>query len=129
MAMGYDERAALNVVARVGRDSMPQVRVLVLEQLIDAEPTATSDLSNATNLPVSTVRLVAEDLTAIGLVGRQGAGSALRWCLTSDGVTTTKALAIGKDTSKHEKSGGAPTIPPPSPPLSRHFMFLRAGSP
>jgi hypothetical protein len=33
MAIGYDEPAALDVVARIGRDSMPQVRVLVLEQL------------------------------------------------------------------------------------------------
>ena len=78
MAMGYDEGEALEVVARVGRDSMPQVRVRVLEQLIEAEPTSTPDLSNATNLPVSTVRLLAEDLTAIGLVERQGTGQDLR---------------------------------------------------
>jgi hypothetical protein len=87
MAMGYTERDALEVVARVGRDSMPQVRVLVLEQLIGAEPVSTPDLANETDLPVSTLRLVAEDLTAIGLVRRQGAGPGLRWSLTSDGVT------------------------------------------
>lgn len=110
MAMGYTERAALDVVARVGRDSMPQVRVLVLEHLINAEPTATSDLSNVTNLPVSTVRLVAEDLTAIGLVERQGTGQALRWNLTSDGVTTTKALAIG-ETRQNTKSQETYTEP------------------
>jgi len=103
---------------------MPQTRVLVLEQLIDAEPVATPDLSNVTNLPVSTVRLVAEDLTAIGLVGRSGAGSGLHWSLTSDGVNTTKALAIGKDTPNTEPRRGIYLLPL-SPPLSRHFMFLR----
>jgi hypothetical protein len=119
MAMSYTERAALDVVARVGRDSMPQVRVLVLEHLIEAEPTATPDLSTVTNLPVSTVRLVAEDLTAIGLVERQGAGSGLRWNLTSDGVNTTKALAIGKNAPNTKSQGSLYTSP--SLPLSGDF--------
>jgi hypothetical protein len=120
MAIGYTERDALEVVARVGRDSMPQVRVLMLQQLVDAEPTATPELSNATNLPVSTARLVAEDLTAIGLVGRTGAGSGLRWALTSDGVNTTKALAIGKD-SPNTKGQERPIYPPPLSPSQSTF--------
>lgn len=95
VAIGYDERAAMEVVARVGRDSMPQVRVVVLEQLADREEMATPDLSEATSLPLSTVRSVVEDLTAIGLVTRLGAGSSLRWSLTTDGASTTKALVIG----------------------------------
>jgi hypothetical protein len=73
MAIGYDEPAALDVVARIGRDSMPQVRVLVLEQLSAGAEATTPDLANETNLPVSTVRIVVEDLTAIGVVERLGA--------------------------------------------------------
>jgi hypothetical protein len=78
MAIGYDDRAALDVVPRIGRDSMPQVRVLVLEQLSAGAEAPTPDLANETNLPISTVRIVVEDLTAIGLVERLGAGSDLR---------------------------------------------------
>jgi hypothetical protein len=94
MSMGYTEAAALETVARVGRDSIPPVRVLVLGQLIDVETVTTADISNATDLPISTVRLVAEDLTAIGLMARQGEGNSLRWSLTADGAETIKALAI-----------------------------------
>ena len=97
MAMGYTETGALDVIARVGRDSMPQVRVLVLAHLIGAVGMSTPDLATATNLPVSTVRQVAEDLTAIGLVERQGTGQDLRWNLTSDGLTTTGVLAIERN--------------------------------
>lgn len=97
MAIGYDDRAALNVVARVGRDSIPQVRVRVLEQLSAGAEASTPDLANETDLPVSTLRLVAEDLTAIGLVRRQGEGAGLRWSLTPDGFNAIKALAIGTD--------------------------------
>jgi hypothetical protein len=68
MAIGYEEPAALDVVARIGRDSMPQVRVLVPEQLSAGAETTTADLANETNLPISRLRLVVEDLTAIGLV-------------------------------------------------------------
>jgi hypothetical protein len=95
VAMGYSERDSMDVVARVGRDSMPQVRVVVLEQLANGDEIATPDLSEATSLPLSTVRSVVEDLTAIGLVTRLGAGSGLRWSLTTDGANTTKALVIG----------------------------------
>jgi hypothetical protein len=95
MAIGYDEPGALQVVARVGRDSMPQVRVGVLGQLVGEDPASTADLANATNLPISTLRLVAEDLTAIGLVQRSGTGQDLRWTLTTDGTNTIKTLAIG----------------------------------
>ena len=95
MAIGYDEPGALQVVARVGRDSMPQVRVGVLGQLVGEDPASTADLANATNLPISTLRLVAEDLTAIGLVQRSGTGQDLRWTLTTDGMNTIKTLAIG----------------------------------
>lgn len=127
MAMGYTEEAALDVVARVGRDSMPQVRVLVLNKLLGVKPVATSDLSNVTNLPVSTVRLVAEDLTAIGLVGRQGAGSGLRWSLTADGVNTTKALAIGKDAA-NTKSQERPIHTPPLSPSQSTFHVSEGGA-
>jgi hypothetical protein len=95
MAIGYDEPGALQVVARVGRDSMPQVRVGVLGQLVGEDPASTADLANATNLPISTLGLVAEDLTAIGLVQRSGTGQDLRWTLTTDGMNTIKTLAIG----------------------------------
>jgi hypothetical protein len=115
MAIGYDEPAALDVVARIGRDSMPQVRVLVLEQLSAGAEATTPDLANETNLPVSTVRIVVEDLTAIGVVERLGAGSGLRWRLTQDGHNTIRALAIGTDARRHEKSGD-PTYISPSPP-------------
>jgi hypothetical protein len=95
VAIGYDEARALEVVARVGRDSMPQVRVAVLEQLAGGFPVSTPDLANGTDLPISTVRLVVEDLTAIGLVERSGSGQDLRWTLAADGANTIKALAIG----------------------------------
>jgi predicted transcriptional regulator len=106
MSIGYDQRAALDVVARVGRDSMPQVRVAVLEQLSAGAEATTPDLANETNLPISTVRLVVEDLTAIGLVARQGEGSTLRWKLTPDGHNTIKALVIG-ETRQTRKVGRA----------------------
>ena len=41
VAMGYSERDAMDVVARVGRDSMPQVRVVVLAQLAGASEVST----------------------------------------------------------------------------------------
>jgi hypothetical protein len=116
MAIGYDERAALDVVARIGRDSMPQVRVLVLEQLSAGAEATTPDLANETNLPISTVRIVVEDLTAIGVVERLGAGSGLRWRLTPDGHNTIKALAIGTD-SRNTKSRETVHISPPLPLL------------
>jgi hypothetical protein len=93
IAMGYTEGDAIEVVARVGRDSIPQVRVLVLEQ-IGADPVPTADIAGATNLPISTARVVAEDLTVIGLMARQGSGQDLRWSLTPDGAETAKALVI-----------------------------------
>jgi hypothetical protein len=95
VGMGYTERHALDVVARVGRDSAPQVRVIVLEQLTCEPEVSTPDLSTATNLPLSTVKSVVEDLTAIGLVQRLGSGSGLRWSLTDDGATAAKVLVIG----------------------------------
>jgi hypothetical protein len=94
LAMGYTEAAALEVVARVGRDSIPPIRVLILGQLIGAEMVTTADIANATDLPITTVRSVAEDLTMIGLMARQGEGNSLRWSLAPDGAETIKALAI-----------------------------------
>jgi hypothetical protein len=116
MAIGYDERAALDVVARIGRDSMPQVRVLVLEQLSAGAEATTADLANETSLPISTLRLVVEDLTAIGLVERLGAGSGLRWKLTPDGHNTIKALVIGGN-ARNTRSRQTLSISPPLPLL------------
>jgi hypothetical protein len=95
IAMGYTVAEALEVAARVGRDSIPPVRAVVLGHMAGVDKATTPAIANATELPVNTVRLVAEDLTAIGLMRREGEGNDLRWSLKADGLETVKALVIG----------------------------------
>jgi hypothetical protein len=77
MVMGYDEASALDVIARLSRDSVPPLRVSVLEWLAAAGQSAkTSDVATALDLPTTTAQRLLEDLTMLKLVGRTKAGAA-----------------------------------------------------
>jgi hypothetical protein len=73
IAIGAGEVETWRLVRKIGWDSVPAVRVMVLDQLAEYdEMTATAALlQEATALPQSTVNRVVEDLVVLGLVRRE----------------------------------------------------------
>lgn len=85
MILGRDEGAAMRLVEKISLDSIPPVRLACLRQLVEQrEPIRTPDVSNSIHLPVSTCRVVLEDLTALRLAVRHGSDQDLRWSLADD---------------------------------------------
>lgn len=103
MVLGRSEDAALSLVEKISLDSIPPVRLECLKHLIgQTEPVRTPEVANATHLPVSTIRLVLEDLTALRLADRHGSEQDLRWTLTESTRVLWKAAGIGGRMVKEE---------------------------
>ncbi len=81
--IGCDREEARSVVAKVGLDSVPALRLAVLYALKDGQQN-TNDISGKVLHPAQTTRRALEDLTAHGLVEltRQGEGRPHLWALT-----------------------------------------------
>ena len=84
-AIGCDRDQALTVVTKAALDSVPALRLAVLDTLHSEDALDTNAIAEAARHPSQTTRRALEDLTAHGLVEceRQGDGKAHRWTLSS----------------------------------------------
>jgi len=84
--LGLDKASAWELVRRVGLDSVPKLRRVVLDYLSTRSSSATTtEIADAVEHPTQTTRRALEDLTAHRAVTRLpgGQGRADRWELTS----------------------------------------------
>ncbi|MBI3947271.1 MAG: hypothetical protein HY321_15205 [Armatimonadetes bacterium] len=71
VGIGCQRPRAWGLVRKVALDSMPRMRSLTLDYLLQARTAvATKDLAVALDLPTSTLRLTLEDLTLLGVLSR-----------------------------------------------------------
>jgi hypothetical protein len=82
-SIGVPREVAWRVVSKVALDSIPAIRLSVLELLQGVEQTTTSDVAEELGYPSPTARRALEDLTAHGLIAclKQGQGKADIWTL------------------------------------------------
>jgi hypothetical protein len=96
--LGRSESEAMSIAEKISLDSLPPPRLACLRHLVEQAAAAkTSDVTNAVNLPVSTCRMVLEDLTALRLVDREGSGQDLRWKPAERTHELWAAAGIGKE--------------------------------
>ena len=122
-AIGLDSQTAWKIVTKAGLDSLPALRLDVLNVLRDG-PQATPKIGEAVGYPKATVKRTIEDLAAHGLVERnaQGAGSAadvwelsewtagrLRVCVPEKSSNTLNEKE--KEANGPDKSGTQPRPP------------------
>jgi hypothetical protein len=84
--IGVDRTQAWLIIAKVALDSMPKLRRLILEIVLDqTDPLTTSAVAEALDHPTQTTRRGLEDLTAHGVLHREGEGKgkAHRWSATT----------------------------------------------
>ena len=84
--LGLDRSGAWEMVRRVGMDSVPKLRLVILHYLTACVTSPnTTEIAEAVEHPSRTTRRALEDLTAHGVVQRfaGGQGVADRWALTS----------------------------------------------
>jgi len=84
-SIGCDREQAWQVVTKAALDSIPALRLAVLDALREHGTADTNALAEAVRHPATTTRRALEDLTAHGLVEceRQGEGRAHLWSLSS----------------------------------------------
>lgn len=84
-AIGCNRAEALAVVTKSALDSIPALRLAVLDTLHAEADLDTNTIAEAVRHPASTTRRALEDLTAHNLVEceRQGEGKAHRWSLSA----------------------------------------------
>jgi hypothetical protein len=83
--LGLDVEAAWQLVRRVGLDSIPKLRRVILDYLATSiTPRSTTDIAEAVEHPSRTTRRALEDLTAHRVIHRlpEGQVKADRWALT-----------------------------------------------
>ena len=82
-SIGAPRELAWRIVAKVALDSIPAIRLSVLDVLMGEEETTTTAVAEALGYPSATARRALEDLTAHGLVrcDKQGQGKADVWTL------------------------------------------------
>jgi DeoR-like helix-turn-helix domain len=109
----------LRIVARVGLDCIPPVRLLALRELAGhEEDLATSAVAQQVEYSTSTVRRALEDLQALGMVTctQGGAGVASKWRLKDEYRVVLGTIIDSGD--GRERGDGAPSArqdPPPAP--------------
>jgi hypothetical protein len=118
MVMGYEEAEALEVIARLSRDSVPPLRVSVLEWLAGRGVVKTSEVATALDLPTSTATQQLENLTALKLVARtktsEAVNAANRWELRR--VPAWLPRFTREVRRLPETAAQAAPLLPPSPP-------------
>ncbi len=107
-AIGMNRSDAWRVLAKVGLDSIPALRLSIMAALADYDgQLSTNDLATAVRHPSTTTRRSCEDLVAHGLLEltRQGEGKAHLWELTSFSKERLKTIFGGLPKSVSDKSG------------------------
>jgi DNA-binding transcriptional ArsR family regulator len=121
--IGLDRETALRTVTKVALDSMPAIRLKVLDALyLLGDETPTTDLAESTGLPSTATRRTLEDLTAHHVVTRksQGQGKPDLWSLESwPRESYAQAACVLDGVTFPEMSEGAQTdlsrnVSPPS---------------
>jgi energy-coupling factor transporter ATP-binding protein EcfA2 len=107
-AIGMDRPAAWRVLAKVGLDSIPALRLSIMAALADYDGTlSTNDLATAVRHPATTTRRSCEDLVAHGLLEltRQGEGKAHLWELTTFARERLETIFGGLPKATSDKAG------------------------
>jgi hypothetical protein len=111
-AIGCDRAEAVQVVTKAALDSIPALRLAVLDTLYVEDDLDTNAIANAVLHPASTTRRALEDLTAHGLIVRhRGSGEKdpHRWSL---GTFARDRMARFPEMSSNTRSGRYKALSP-----------------
>lgn len=115
--LGYDEERVVTLARRLARDAVPPVRVRCLDLLADGSEPSGRQAAEQLGLPTSTVSRALEELAALGLVLREGSGTAEnaanRWSI-APGVSVPSAPDVSGGLPRNGHLAGS--LSPPSPP-------------
>jgi predicted ArsR family transcriptional regulator len=117
-ALGAERGDAWRVVTRAALDSIPALRLAVMDALLEADAElSTTMVATAVRHPTQTARRALEDLAAHGVAARRthGDGKSHTWTLTEWTVERYRPLRTVPETSGGR---GTPTVPETSAGLT-----------
>jgi uncharacterized membrane protein len=83
----------LRIARRLGIDTIPGNRKRILDHVADSGATAYADLKNMTNLPMSSISWLIDELDALGIVEKNKTEDGAAWVRFTDGFAELRKKA------------------------------------